>query len=211
MKLFTYFRSSAAYRVRIALNLKGIPHEMVPIHLVRDGGEQHGAAYRAVNPAERVPALELDDGTVITQSLAIVDYLETTHPRPPLYPADPVARAKALAVALTVVADIHPVNNLRVLKYLKHDLGQKQTAIDAWYVHWVREGLATIEKLVEGERFCFGDSPTVADICLAPQVFNARRFKVAMEEFPRIAAIDAHLLTLPAFARAQPGAQADAE
>ena len=155
---------SAAFRVRIALNFKGIAYETVPIHLVKNGGEQLGAAYRAINPQTRVPALALDDGTVITQSLAIIDYLENTHPEPRLYPADPVLRAKALAVALAVTADIHPLNNLRVLKYLKHTVGLEQERIDAWYVHWVEDGFEAIETMIEGETYCFGDQVTVDQV-----------------------------------------------
>jgi maleylacetoacetate isomerase len=211
VKLYTFFRSSAAYRVRIALNLKGVPHELVPIHLLKGGGEQRAAEYKAINPGERVPALELDDGTIITQSLAIIDYLETRFPDPPVYPENPILRANALAVALTVVADIHPVNNLRVLQFLKREFGREQSEIDAWYVHWVRQGFATVEKLVEGNSFCFGDRPSIADLCLVPQVYNARRFHVDMTDFPRIAAIDANLLSLEAFAKARPEAQPDAE
>lgn len=211
MKLFSYFRSSAAFRVRIALNVKGIAYQTASIHLVRNGGEQLGDAYRAINPQTRVPALALDDGTVITQSLAIIDYLENTHPEPRLYPADPVLRAKALAVALAVTADIHPLNNLRVLKYLKHTAGLAQEQIDAWYVHWVKDGFQAIEAMIEGDTYCFGSQVTVADVCLAPQVFNARRFKVDLAPYPKIAAVEGRLTALPAFARAAPEAQPDAE
>jgi maleylpyruvate isomerase len=178
---------------------------------VRNGGEQLGDAYRAINPQTRVPALALDDGTVITQSLAIIDYLENTHPEPRLYPADPVLRAKALAVALAVTADIHPLNNLRVLKYLKHTAGLAQEQIDAWYVHWVNDGFQAIEAMIEGDTYCFGSQVTVADVCLAPQVFNARRFKVDLAPYPKIAAVEGRLTALPAFAKAAPEAQPDAE
>ena len=211
MKLYSFFRSSAAYRVRIALSLKGIDYETVPIHLVRDGGEHNKPPYRAINPAGRVPSLALDDGTIITQSLAIIDWLEATYPNPSIYPRDAILRAKTLAVALTVVADIHPVNNVRVVNRIKSNFGGEQGEIDAWTVHWIREGFATIEKLVEGDRFCFGDRPSIADVCLAPQVLNSRRVKVSLDDFPRIAAIEAHLTTLPAFIKAHPHAQPDAE
>jgi maleylacetoacetate isomerase len=212
MKLYSFFRSSASYRVRIALNLKGVAYDYVPVNLVRDGGEHNKAPYLAVNPAGRVPALELDDGTVLTQSLAIIDYLEVTHPEPSIYPKNPVERAKAMAVALTVVADIHPVNNVKVVNRIRSKYGQDQAAIDDWSSHWIRDAFATIETLVEGERYCFGDRPSVADLCLVPQVFNARRFQIPIEtDYPRIAAIDAYLTTLPAFKNAHPAAQPDAE
>jgi maleylacetoacetate isomerase len=211
MKLFTYFRSSAAYRVRIALNLKNVPHDAVPIHLVKNGGEQYGAAYGQINPQNRVPALALDDGRVITQSLAIIDYLETTYPDPPLYPADPVDKARSLALALVIGADIHPLNNLRVLKYLKNEMGHDQSQIDAWYVHWIADGFKAVEALIEGDTYCFGDKVTVADLFLAPQVYNARRFKVDMTPFPKIVAVDQRLMALPAFGKAEPSAQPDAE
>jgi maleylacetoacetate isomerase len=208
LKLYTFFRSSAAYRVRIALNLKGVAAGMVPVRLLED--EQFTPEYRAIHPGSRVPALELDDGTVITQSLAIIDYLEAAYPEPPLYPRDPVLRAKVLAAALTITADIHPVASLRVVNYIRDAMNAGQAALDRYSVHWIAEGLATVEKLVEGDRFCFGDRPTVADLCLAPQMFNARRMKVDLSAMPKIVAIDAHLMTLPAFRSAAPEAQADA-
>ncbi len=208
MKLYTFFRSSAAYRVRIALNLKGVAAEMVPVRLMED--EQFSPAYRAIHPGSRVPALELDDGTVITQSLAIIDYLEATYPDPPVYPRDPVIRARALAAALTIAADIHPVASLRVVTYIRREMGREQAELDRYSVHWISEGLATVEKLVEGDRFCFGDRPTVADLCLVPQMFNARRAKVDLTAMPKIVAIDAHLMTLPAFRKAAPEVQPDA-
>lgn len=212
MKLYDYFRSSAAYRVRIALNLKDVPVEQIGIHLVKDGGRQHGAQYRARNPQGLVPALELDDGTVLTQSLAIIDYLDTVFPEPPLVPADPVLAAKARAVALTIACDIHPLNNLRVLNYLKDPLGHTQQEADDWYRHWLLQGgLEAVEALIEGGRFCFGDAPSVADICLIPQVFNARRYKIDISHLPKIEAVDRHCKELPAFLDAHPRRQPDAE
>lgn len=209
MKLYTFFRSSAAYRVRAALNLKGIAVETEPVKLT--ASQQFTPEYSAIHPGSRVPALELDDGTILTQSLAIIDYLEATYPDPPLYPRDPVTRAKALAVALTIAADIHPVASLRVVGYIRREMSQEQAALDRYTAHWISEGLATVEKLVEGDRYCFGDRPTVADLCLAPQVYNARRFKVDLSAMPKVVAIDAHLMTLPAFRKAAPEAQPDAE
>lgn len=212
MKLYSYFRSSAAYRVRIALNLKAIEVEQVGVHLVKEGGRQHTPEYRARNPQGLVPALELDDGTVITQSLAIIDYLDTVFPQPRLVPADPVLAARVRAVALTIACDIHPLNNLRVLNYLKGPLKQTQQEADEWYRHWILEGgLEAVEALIEGERFCFGDSPSVADICLIPQVFNARRFKIDISHLRKIEAVDRHCTELPAFLDAHPGRQPDTE
>ena len=209
MKLYSFFRSSAAYRARIALSLKGIPYETAAIHLTR--GDQRSSGYREVNPQGRVPALELDDGTVITQSLAIIDYLEVTHPEPPLYPRDPVMRARALAVALTVTADIHGVASMLAVAYLRDRLGQDEKATSGWLAHWYAEGFRAVEKLIKGNAYCFGNAPTVADVCLVPQVFNARRFNLDLSAFPKIVAVDAHLTALPAFAKAHPSVQPDAE
>ena len=212
MKLYTYFRSSAAYRVRIALNLKAIPYTPVFVHLTRGGGEQHAATYRAVNPAGLVPALELDDGTVITQSLAIMAYLDEAYPTPSLYPDDVMARAKVRNFAATIVADIHPLNNLRVLRYLKRELHQEQAVIDAWYRHWIAEGLPALEAmLTDFGPFCFGHAPTLADICLVPQLANARRYDCPLEAFPRLLRAEAACQALPAFQAAAPEKQPDAE
>lgn len=212
--LYSYFRSSAAYRVRIALNLKGLDYEIVPVHLVRDGGEQLKPAYRALNVNGLVPTF-VDGDVNIHQSLAIIEYLEDVHPTPALLPADPVARAQVRALALDIAADIHPIDNLRVLRYLKQDLGVSEEQKNAWYVHWVVEGFTALEARLAAQRspgkFVFGDTPTLADCCLVPQVYNANRFKVDMAPFPRIAAIDAHCQTLDAFRRAAPEAQPDAE
>jgi maleylacetoacetate isomerase len=212
MNLYGYFRSSAAYRVRIALALKGIEVEQVGIHLVRAGGEHLKASYLAKNPQGLVPALELDDGTVLTQSLAIIDYLETVFPEPPLIPADPVTAAKVRALALTIACDIHPLNNLRVLNYLKGPLARPQDDVDQWYRHWIlKGGLEAVEAMIEGEDFCFGDSPSLADICLIPQVFNARRYKIDISHLKKIVHIDRHCADIATFAGAHPSRQPDAE
>lgn len=210
MQLYTYFRSTAAYRVRIALALKGIAWDPVFIHLLRDGGQQKRPDYKALNPQGMVPTL-VDGTAVIPQSMAILEYLEERYPGPPLLPADPVTRARVRAMALAVVADIHPLNNLRVLTYLRKELGQDDAAVNTWMAHWMAEGLAALEQMVEGPRFCLGDTPTFADLCLVPQLFNARRFKVDLQPFPRLLAIEAHCQTLAAFQSAAPGQQGDAE
>jgi maleylpyruvate isomerase len=212
MKLYGYFRSSAAYRVRIALALKGIEVEQVGIHLVREGGQQGQAAYLARNPQGLVPALELDDGTILTQSLAIIDYIESVAPEPRLLPQDPVKAARVRAVALTIACDIHPLNNLRVLNYLKGPLARPREEVDQWYRHWVlKGGLEAVEALIEGQHFCFGDAPSLADICLIPQVFNARRYKVDIAHLKKIEAIATYCNELAAFKAAHPALQPDAE
>ena len=211
MKLYSYFRSSAAYRVRIALNLKGIPYEMVSIHLTRDGGQQLKPEFRAINPQMRVPALELSSGDILTQSLAIIEYLDDIQPEPPLLPADALARAKVRAVAQLIACDIHPLNNLIALRYLKRQLKHEQSEIDAWYHHWVIEGFTALEAMIAPAPYACGAHVTLADICLVPQVFNARRLQVRLDKFPKIAAVDAACLKLPAFDRARPESQPDAE
>lgn len=211
MKLYTYFRSSAAYRVRIALNLKGIAADMVPVHLVKDGGQQTKPDYLVKNPQGLVPALELDNGTVLTQSIAIIEYLEQIKPMPRLVPPDPIMAAKVRAAALAIACDTHPLNNLRVLNYLKGPLGRSQPAVDAWYRYWVLEGgLQAVERMINGDPFCFGAAPTLADVVLVPQVFNARRFDVALDHLPKILAVDAACARLDAFAKAHPAQQPDA-
>ena len=211
MKLYTYFRSSAAYRVRIALNLKQLSYEMASIHLTKDGGRQRTPEFRAVNPQMRVPALELPGGEVLTQSLAIIEYLDEIHPEPPLLPADALARAKVRAVAQAVACDIHPLNNLAPLQYLKRQLKHEQTEIDAWYHHWVTAGFEAIEMMVTPSPYACGAQVTLADVCLVPQVYNARRLKVPLDRFPKIVAVETACLKLPAFDRARPENQPDAE
>jgi maleylacetoacetate isomerase len=212
MKLYGYFRSSAAYRVRIALNLKGIAVDHVPIHLVKDGGQQRRPAYMARNPQGLVPALELDDGTLLTQSLAIIEYLDTTNPHPRLIPADPVQAAKVRAVAQAIACEIHPLNNLRVLNYLKGPLQQPQASLDTWMQHWMLNGgLDAVEALLPGDAFCFGNQPTLADCCLIPQLFNARRFKINFDHLTKICRVEQTCANHPAFKSAQPSQQPDAE
>ena len=211
MTLYTFFRSSAAYRVRIALNLKGLTAEMVSIHLQKEGGLNRKPEFRAINPQMRVPALRLDSGEVLIQSLAIMEYLDEVHPQPPLLPNEPVERAKVRAVAQLIACDIHPLNNTSPLRYLKNVLGQEQPKIDAWYHHWILEGFEALEPLLGKGRYAFGNEITLADICLVPQVANARRFKVPLDRFPRIVAIDAACRELPAFEKARPENQPDAE
>jgi maleylacetoacetate isomerase len=211
VKLYSYFRSSAAYRVRIALNIKSITPEIIPIHLLKDGGHHKSAEYRAINPQARVPSLVLDDGEVLTQSPAIIEYLDETVPQPPLLPTDPVARAQVRAVAQIIACDIHPLNNLGTLQYLKRSLGQEQAAIDAWYHHWVLSGFEAIEAMIKPGPYAFGPHVSLADVFLVPQVYNARRLKVPLDTFPKIVAVDAACLALPAFDKARPENQPDAE
>jgi maleylpyruvate isomerase len=211
VKLYTYFRSSAAFRVRIALNLKGIPYDPVFVHLAKDGGHNRKPDYRAVNPQMKLPALVLDSGDVLIQSMAIIDYLDEMHPEPPLLPRDPLTRAKVRAVAQIIACDIHPLDNTAPLRYLKNVLGHDQAAIDAWYHHWILEGFPAIEQLIAPAPYCFGSSVTLADICLVPQVANARRLKVPLDRFPNIVAAETACHKLPAFDKARPENQPDAE
>ena len=210
VKLYTYFRSSAAYRVRIALNLKDQPYEMVSIHLTKDGGKQFAPDYRAINPQMRVPALTLSSGDTIIQSLAIIEYLEEVYPEPALLPVDALDRAHVRAVCEIIACDIHPLNNLIVLNALKK-LGHDQATVDEWYRSWVIAGFEAIEPLLKPGPYAFGSRVTMADVCLVPQVFNARRFKVQVEAFPKIAAVEAACAKLPAFDKARPENQPDAE
>ena len=211
MKLYSYFRSSAAFRVRIALNLKGVDYETVPVHLIQDGGHNRRPEYRAINPQMRIPALIAPGGEVLIQSLAIIEYLEETHPDPPLLPKDPLARARTRALADIVACDIHPLNNVGPLRYLKRELHQEQSAIDAWYHHWVIEGFEAYEALLQGGTYSCGHQVTMADLCLIPQIYNARRLKVPLDKFSKIVAIDAACMKLPAFDRARPENQPDTE
>jgi maleylpyruvate isomerase len=212
MKLYGYFRSSAAYRVRIALNLKGLVSEATSLHLVK--GQQRATDYLALNPPGLVPALVTDEGKVLTQSLAIIDWLEETHPEPSLLPADALGRARVRGLALAIACDIHPLNNLRVLTYLTNTLGVSDEQKNGWYRYWIDTGFEALEQRLAGERetgrFCHGDTPTLADICLVPQVANARRFKMDLSPYPKIMGIDAACQALPAFADAVPEKQPDA-
>ena len=214
MKYYGYFRSSAAYRLRIAFGLKGLAPDLVAVHLTKDGGQQKAEAYRAVNPQALVPALLTDDGAVLTQSPAILEWLEETVPEPPLLPKDPVGRAHVRAFAQVICSDIHPLQNLRVLQYLRKEYGQDQAGVDQWCRKWLGDGLAACEALVVrgGEhRFCFGDTPGMADICLVPQLFSADRFGVDLTAMPRLRAVREACEALPAFAAAHPSRQPDSE
>jgi maleylpyruvate isomerase len=209
--LYSYFRSSAAYRVRIAFNLKGLGYDMIPIHLQREGGINRKPEYRAINPLMRVPALKLDTGEVLTQSLAIIEYLDETHPQPPLLPRDPVKRAQVRAQAQLIACDIHPLNNTSALRYLKNELAQDQPTIDNWYHYWIREGFTALEAMIAPGPYAMGAEVTLADIAIVPQVANARRLKVPLDAFPKIVAVDAACAKLPAFDKARPENQPDAE
>lgn len=209
MILYDYYRSSAAYRVRIAIALKGLDVDRRPVHLLR--GEQRDPGYRAKSPLAIVPTLELDDGTAITQSLAIIDYLDALTPEPRLLPRDPVVAAKARAAALTIACEIHPLAHVRVLEALRSQFGAKDDQIDAWRKRWISEGLRAVETLIAPAPFAFGAEPSLADICLIPQVYNARRFDVSLDDCPRILAVEAACSAHPAFLAARPEAQPDAE
>ena len=216
LQLYTYFRSSAAYRVRIALALKGLAYESLPIHLLHDGGQQFTSAYRATNPQALVPSLQTDAG-VLTQSLAIIEYLEETAPGQgcALLPADALGRAHVRALAQAVACDIHPLNNLRVLRYLTHELGVSEEQKNAWYSHWIDLGLQALEEMLAHSsasgRFSHGDTPTLADCCLVPQVFNARRFGLDLAPYPTVRRIAEHCEGLAPFQAAHPARQPDAE
>ena len=214
MKLYNYFRSSASFRVRIALALKGIDYEYAAVHLLQGGGQQFAAGFKAMNPAALVPVLD-DDGTVLMQSLAIIEYLDETRPQPPLLPAAAADRARVRAIALAIACEIHPLNNLRVLGYLNKTLGVAEEQRNAWYRHWVETGLATVEAMLAGDprtgSCCHGDAPTLADVLLVPQIFNAQRFNCRLDHVPTVMRIHQHCLTLPAFAESVPALQPDAE
>ena len=214
MKLYSFFRSSAAYRVRIALNLKGLPYEILPVHLTRGGGEQLAPGYRKLNPQALVPVLE-DAGRMFTQSLAIIEYLEEVYPQVPLLPKDAAARARVRALALAIACDLHPLNNLRVLNYLTGPMGLMDDAKQTWYRHWIAEGLTALEASLAGDpdtgKFCHGDAPGLADCCLVPQLANAYRFKCDVSPYPTLLKIEKSCQALEAFQRAAPGRQPDAE
>lgn len=206
--LYDYHRSSAAYRVRIALNLKGVAWAGVAVSLLK--GEQRSAEHLARNPQGLIPALDIGGGTILTQSLAILDWLDATHPEPRLFPADPLERARALALALVIVADIHPIDNLRVLQQLEVQFGADAAAKADWYRHWIAEGLGTLEAAAPGQGFFGGDTPGVVDCCLVPQLYNARRFDLDLSPWPRLVAIDARAAERSAVAAAHPDAVAPA-
>jgi maleylacetoacetate isomerase len=209
VKLYTYFRSSAAFRVRIALNLKGLAYEPLFVHLAK--GEHRKPEYAAVNPQALLPTLVLDDGARLTQSLAIMEYLEEKHPRPALLPKHALGRARVRSLANLVASEIHPLNNLRTLQHLRRALGQNEEQINAWYRHWVADGLAKLEAELKNDPFCYGDSPTVADCCLVPQIFNAQRYQCDLAPYPRTMRVFERCMSLEAFDRAQPAKQPDAE
>jgi len=214
MKLYTFFRSSASYRVRIALNLKGLSSEQASIHLRRGGGEQFTAAYKAVNPQALVPALE-DGGRVLTQSLAIVEYLDEKYPQPPLLPSDPADRALVRSMALVIACEVHPIQNLRVLNHVKKEYNQTDDQVNRWAQHWIDLGLSALEQLIVAQpkrgKFCFGDTPTLADICLVPQLGNARRYGCDLTRYPTLQQIEKTCMALPAFSNAAPEKQPDSE
>ena len=209
MQLYSYFRSSASYRVRIALALKGLAYETVPVHLVK--GEHLDERFATVNPQARVPALQLDDGDVLIQSLAIIEWLDENYPVPPLLPDDQRERARVRAVTHIIAMDIHPLGNTGPRNYLLKQLNLDLETVDSWTRHWIEKGFAAIERMISPAPYCFGAQPTLADIFLVPQVFNARRYKVDMAKFPKIAAADAACQKHPAFAAAAPANQPDAE
>lgn len=209
MQLYSYFRSSASYRVRIALALKGLSYQTIGIHLVK--GKHKEEPFISINPQTRVPALKTDNDEILIQSLAIIEWLDETHPQPPLLPTDPLMRARAREVAHIIAMDVHPLGNTGPRNYLLKQLNLDLETVDAWTRHWIEDGFSAVERMIDPAPYCFGAQPTLADICLVPQVFNARRYKVDMAKFPRIVAADAACQSNPAFAAAAPAAQPDAE
>jgi maleylacetoacetate isomerase len=210
MRLYSFFRSSAAFRVRIALSLKGVDYEVVTVDLPR--GAHRTREFLAVNPQATIPTLD-DDGTILWQSLAIIEYLDARYPTPRLIPPEPVPRARVQALAQLIACEVHPLNNLRVLRYLRGELGLDEAAVSKWYSHWVAEAFGPLERLVgrfSGGRYCFGDSLSLADVCLVPQMYNARRFACDLTPYPTLVRIAAALENEPAFARAAPDRQPDA-
>jgi maleylacetoacetate isomerase len=212
--LYGYFRSSAAFRARIALNLKGIKPELRFIHLLKEGGQQHTAAYKTLNPMELIPAL-VHDGQLITQSLAIMEYLDEIVPEPPILPKDALGRARVRELACVIACDIHPVNNLRVAQYLNRELPFSDEQRTNWQRHWITVGFEALEKMLSLSKntgtYCYGDTPTIADICLIPQIFNARRVNLEVERYPTLSRVFAQAMQHPAFDAAQPKNQPDAE
>ena len=215
MKLYSYFRSSASYRVRIALNLKGLAYDTVPVHLLKDGGEQFSSDYRKLNADALVPSLTLAEGEVLTQSLAIIEYLDEVYPKPALLPPQPKDRAWVRGLALSIACDIHPIDNLRVLRYLQNEMGVSEENKNRWYRHWVEQGLASVERTLAQDtrvgKFCFGDEPGFADCVLVPQVANGQRMQCDLSGMPTILRINEACLQLDAFAKASPAQQPDAE
>ena len=223
LNLYSYFRSTAAYRVRLALNLKGLEYDVIPVHLLRDGGEHKSPEYLAKNPTGLVPTLEVDkrvensvnDSVYIAQSIAILEYLEERYPEPPLLPADPLGRARVRALTQTIACDMHPLNNLRVLKYLTGPMGLSEEQKLQWYKHWIAVGFSSIETTLSNKTttglFCHGDQASFADCCLIPQIYNAERFGCPMDDYPSIARINDHCKSLEAFIDADPATQPDAE
>lgn len=201
--LYDYPKSSAAYRVRIALHWKGIPFQSKTVHLLKDGGDQHQPSYQALNPAELVPVLKTPTGDTLHQSLAIIEYLDTLHPTPALLPSDPVERAQVVACALDIAADVHPLNNLRVLQYLKETLNVTDNQKRAWYAEWIHRGLAALESRA-GKQALIGEKVSVADLCLVPQLYNAKRFEVEVSAYPKLCALAERLNEHPAFQAARP-------
>jgi maleylacetoacetate isomerase len=213
VKLYTFFRGSSPFRLRIALNLKGLPYEAIPVHLGK--GEHRKPQFGEVNPQQLLPALVLDDGHVLNQSLAIIEYLDELHPNPPLIPKEPKARARVRSLSLLVACEIHPLNNARTLAYLRKEMGQNEEQVNTWYRHWVADGLAKLEaEMTRGPgvgKFSHGDAPTMADCCLVPQIFNAQRFNCDLAPYPTLMRVYAECMKLEAFDRAQPSKQPDAE
>ncbi len=210
MQLYTYFRSSAAYRLRIALNLKGLDYSAIPVNLLQ--GEQKSETFRAVNPAGLVPALALEDGEILTQSVAILEWLEDAHPEPALLPADPLARARVRSIVNHIACDIHPLCNSGVIKHLRDEFGADEAQIDTWFTTWMHRGFTAIEAMIDdhGGAFCIGDQLSLADICLVPQVYNAQRFSIPLEAFPKLLEVNDRCLDIAAFTRASPERQPDA-
>ncbi len=213
MKLYTFFRGSSPFRLRIALNLKGLPYEAIPVHLGK--GEHRKSEFGAINPQQLLPALVLDDGHVLNQSLAIIEYLDEVHPNPPLIPKEPKARARVRSLSLLVACEIHPLNNARTLAYLRKQMRQTEEQVNSWYRHWIADGLAKLEAQMSHTagtgKFSHGDAPTMADCCLVPQIFNAQRFNCELAPYPTLMRVYAECMKLEAFDRAQPSKQPDAE